>query len=381
VRFCFDDDQLLLADSTRRFLEARHPLPALRPFLEVEAVVDHGVWREGAALGWTAMLVPTEFGGGSLTEQPLVDLTVVARELGRVLYPGPFIPTNVVADAITRFGTADHRKRFLPSVASGQMPAAWCLTGDGSVDEAAVEVAAQPTQGGFRLHGVARFVHAAATARLFMVAARCDDRTVHLLIPAEAPGIQVRNHAGLDLTRRLAEVRFTDVAVDRSALIGLRDPGRLTLRATELATVLQAAENVGSAEHLFEMTVRYAKDRVQFGRPIGSFQAIKHRLADMFIRLEGMRAAADYAALALNDGLADAHQAVACAGSYVPDTFAHLSGEAVQLHGGIGFTWEHDAHLFVRRAKTDQVLYGDGAWHRERLCQLAESDEPPAEVT
>jgi alkylation response protein AidB-like acyl-CoA dehydrogenase len=144
-------------------------------------------------------------------------------------------------------------------------------------------------------------------------------------------------------------------------------------RCLAVATVLQAAESVGAADVLFASTVDYAKKRVQFGRAIGSFQAIKHRLADLLIDVEGMRAAAHYAALALGDGLGDAAEAVAAAGAYVDDTFAHLCGEAVQLHGGIGFTWEHDVHLFVRRAKVNQVLYGDGAWHRERLVRLVEA--------
>jgi alkylation response protein AidB-like acyl-CoA dehydrogenase len=144
-------------------------------------------------------------------------------------------------------------------------------------------------------------------------------------------------------------------------------------RALDVATVLHAAEAVGAADYLFNATVQYLRDRVQFGRPIASFQTIKHRLADMKIRLEGMRAAAHLAALALGDGFDDKAEAVSTAGAYVPDVFAALCGEALQLHGGIGFTWEHDVHLFVRRAKVNQVLYGDPAWHRERLCALAEA--------
>ena len=136
--------------------------------------------------------------------------------------------------------------------------------------------------------------------------------------------------------------------------------------------MLQAAEVVGAADALFRMTVQYAQDRIQFGRPIGSFQAIKHRLADLHISLEAMRAATHYAALAFGDALPDADEAVAVAGSYVTDAHAHLCGESLQIHGGIGFTWEHDVHLFVRRAKVDQVLYGDSAWHREQLCRIVE---------
>jgi alkylation response protein AidB-like acyl-CoA dehydrogenase len=177
----------------------------------------------------------------------------------------------------------------------------------------------------------------------------------------------------LDLTRRLAEVTFDDVPVSSSAILVEGAKGEeLAERALAVATVLQAAEVVGASEHLFETTVQYAKDRVQFGRPIGSFQAIKHRLADLQISIEAMRASAHYAALALCETFPDWPDAVAVAGSYVAEAHARLCGEALQLHGGIGFTWEHDVHLFIRRAKTDQVLYGEPSWHRERLFRILE---------
>ena len=172
------------------------------------------------------------------------------------------------------------------------------------------------------------------------------------------------------MTRRFAEVSFDGVTVPTADLLsGGQDAVDY---CTCLATVLQSAESVGAAEVVFESTVDYLKKRVQFGRTIGSFQAIKHRLADLLLQLEAMRAAAHYAALAFGDGLDDAAEAVATAGAYVDDAFARICGEALQLHGGIGFTWEHDVHLFTRRAKVNQVLYGDGAWHRERLVRLLE---------
>ena len=193
----------------------------------------------------------------------------------------------------------------------------------------------------------------------------------NLLVPRPSEGLSERLLTGLDLTRRFAEVRFDGVRVPRTA--ELNGGWSVVERGLSVATVLQAAESVGAADALFASTVDYLKKRVQFGRTIGSFQAIKHRVADLLIELEGMRAAAHYAALALGDGLPDADEAVATVGAYVDDAFAHLCGEALQLHGGIGFTWEHNVHLFVRRAKVNQVLYGDGAWHRERLTRLVET--------
>jgi alkylation response protein AidB-like acyl-CoA dehydrogenase len=371
--FDFGEDQELLRASTRRFLSEHQPLGALRRALEEPDPFDPDQWRLGAELGWTAMLVPAEHEGGSVTDQPLVDLVVLAEELGRQLNPGPLVPTNVVADAIARFGTEVQMKEHLPRLARGEVTGAWCLSGDGSPEPSAVAVRARRSGQEWHLDGVARYVHAATNAAVLLVTANevGGDGVVNLLVPRPSAGLSERVLAGLDLTRRFAEVRFDDVPVPAGAeLAGGWSP---VARGLAVATVVQAAESVGAADVLFASTVDYAKKRVQFGRAIGSFQAIKHRLADLLLELEGMRAATHYAALALGDGLADEAEAVATAGAYVDDAFAHLCGEALQLHGGIGFTWEHDVHLFVRRAKVNQVLYGDGAWHRERLTGLLEA--------
>jgi alkylation response protein AidB-like acyl-CoA dehydrogenase len=371
--FGFGEDQELLRATTRRFLTEHQSLAEVRPSLEEPDLFDAGIWRQGADLGWTAMLVPAEYEGGSVTEQPLVDLVVLAEELGRELNPGPFLPCNVVADAITRFGTDVQAKEHLPRIARGEATCAWCLSGDGSPEQSAVEVRATREDGGWRLSGVARYVHAAGDATLLLVTAKdADGAVVNLLVPRPTAGLSERVLTGLDLTRRFAEVRLDGVAGPAAA--ELAGGWALVERCLALATVIQSAESVGASDLLFTSTVEYLKKRVQFGRTIGSFQAIKHRLADLLLDLEGMRAAAHYAALALGDGRPDAAEAVATTGAYVDDAFAHLCGEALQLHGGIGFTWEHDVHLFVRRAKVNQVLYGDGAWHRERLVRLVEGE-------
>jgi alkylation response protein AidB-like acyl-CoA dehydrogenase len=373
--FGFGEDQELLRATTRRFLAEHQPLAVVRRSMEGDDVFDPDVWRRGAELGWTAMLVPAAHEGGSVTAQPLVDLVVMAEELGRELNPGPLVPCNVVADAIARFGTELQGKEHLPRIARGEATGAWCLSGDGSPEPSAVEVRATRAGDGWHLDGVARYVHAAGDADLLLVVAEdgAGDLVI-LLVPRPSPGLSERVLRGLDLTRRFAEVRFDGVVAPETA--ALAGGWSVVERCLAVATVLQAAESVGAADLLFASTVDHTKKRVQFGRAIGSFQAIKHRLADLLMELEGMRAAAHYAALALGDSLPDAAEAVATAGAYVGDAFAHLCGDALQLHGGIGFTWEHDVHLFVRRAKVNQVLYGDGAWHRERLVRLAEAATP-----
>ncbi len=374
--FAFNDDQELLRTTTRRFLAERQSVGAVRRSMEQQDVFDPVIWRGGAELGWTALLIPPEFEGGSVTDQPLVDLIVLAEELGRQLNPGPLVPCNVVADAIGRFGNEVQGKEHLARLARGDAIAGWCLSGDGSPEPSAVEVKAHPDAVGWLLEGAARYVQEGATADLLLVVAKGPgEELLNLLVPQPSPGLSSRTITGLDLTRRFAEVAFDGVSVPAAAeLPGGHD---VMERCVSLATVLQAGDSVGAADVLFGATVEYTKKRVQFGRTIASFQAIKHRLADLHVRVEAMRVAAEYAALALGDAAGDADEAVATAGAYVDDTFAFVCGEALQLHGGIGFTWEHDVHLFSRRAKVNQVLYGDGAWHRERLLRLAEAAVGP----
>ncbi len=375
MQFAYSEDQELLRETTRRFLRDRHPVAAVRARLDVRDDLDRQVWRDGAALGWTALLVPERCGGGSVTSQPLVDLVAVAEELGRELYPGPVLATNVVADVVARAGDESQQARLLGPIASGECAAAWCLTGDGSVDLDQVAVVLAPGgDGSARLDGVARFVHDAHLADVLLVACSSRSGPSLVVVARSSEGVSTRVMAGIDVTRRLCEVRFDGVAVSRADILGPEgDADHAIDRARRLATVVQAAEVVGAGEALFERTVQYAKDRVQFGRTIGSFQAIKHRLADMLIELEGARAAARYAAFAIADDRDDRDEAVAVAGSYARDAVAHLCGEALQLHGGIGFTWEHDTHLYLRRVKSEQVLYGEAWWHREQLCRLTEA--------
>jgi len=369
MEFAFSEDQDLLRSSTRRFLDDRDALRELRSTLEAPEVVDRHLWQKGGELGWTSMLIPPDHGGGSVSTQPLVDLVVLGEELGRVLHPGPFVPTNVVADVITRHGTEAQRAEWLSGLAQGSVLAAWCASADGSIEMGECGVALTETPEGSALNGVARFVHGATVADVLLVLATTQTGAAYFLVPTTSPGLSLRTQGTLDLTRRFAEVTFNQVPVALDQM--LTGPAiAVHQRAVDVATVLQSAEAVGAADHLFDATVAYLSVRTQFGRTIASFQAIKHRLANLLVVREGMRAATHFAALALSDGFDDAPAAVSTAGSYVPDGFARICGESLQLHGGIGFTWEHDVHLFVRRAFTNKGLYGDPGWHRERLCAI-----------
>ncbi len=377
--FGFGEEQELLRSTTRRFLAEHQSRADVRRVMEEADPFDRELWKRGTELGWTAMLVPEEYGGGSVTEQPMIDLMALAEELGRELNPGPFVPTNVVAAAISRFGSDAQQAAYLPGLARGETTAAWCQSGDGTPEPAAVAVHASRDGRAWRLDGISRYVQGGGEASFLLVAAQQPDGLVNLLVPTDARGLGARTLSGLDLTRRFSELTFDGVIVpegnelkDDLHLPGSHKGWSVMTACLHVATILQAGESVGAAEVLFEETVEYLKRREQFGRTIASFQAIKHRLADMQIQLEAMRVAAEYAALAYGDGFEDADLAVDTAGAYVDDAFAHLAGESLQLHGGIGFTWEHDVHLFVRRAKVNQVLYGDGAWHRNRLLFATE---------
>ena len=347
MHFAYSEEQELLRDTTRRFLRERQPVGALRAGLESSDPFDRDVWRAGADLGWAAMLVPEQYDGGSVTDQPVVDLVALAEELGRELYPGPLLATNVVADLLTRAGDDGQRERRLGSIARGETTAAWCVSGDGTVDEEAVAVtiSAVGADGTASLDGVARFVSGANAADVLLVTARSATGPTLALVPFPAPGIGVRVMAGIDLTRRLCEVSFANVVVTASDIIGPMGGAAASIdRALQLATLVQAAEMVGAGEALFERTVQYAKDRVQFGRPIGSFQALKHRMADMLIELEGARAATRYAALAMADGRDDRDEAVAVAGALVPRR------DRSSLRRVAPAARRHRLHLGARRA-------------------------------
>lgn len=370
--FGFSEEQDMLREATRRLLETELPVSRVRELADDADGFDRAVWRKGADLGWYAMLVPEEHGG---TGGSIVDLVVVAEEMGRVVSPGPFLPVNVVALALAEAGSAEQRATVLPALASGETTAAWCVSeDDGLWDPAGVSLSAKGDADGFTLDGTKLYVQDAHVADHLLVTARLDGALAQLLVGRDTPGTSVRPLQAMDITRRLCEVTFEGAHVPAAALVGV--PGAPTEAALErqlqAALVLTCAESVGGSERMLEMTVQYAKDRVQFGRPIGSFQAIKHKCANMLVWLEASKAATYYAALAFQDRLDDAPEAASIAKSYVGDAFTAVTGEGLQIHGGIGFTWEHDVHLYLRRAKSNEVLYGTPSWHRERLCTFLE---------
>lgn len=367
--FGFSEEQDMLRKSVRDFLEAKSPVTRVRELMDSDGGFDRDLWRAAGQLGWFAMLAPEAHGGAG---QSIVDVVVIAEELGRLVQPGPFLPANVVALALSERGTDEQQAAHLPGLLNGETTAAWAIAEPGRAwDAAGVELEATPSGDGFRLDGVKTYVQDAASADVILVTARHNGGLAQFLVDATADGVRADPLKTLDLTRSLCKVHFEGVTVPADRVIG--DPGgdeEQTARQLMAAAIITCAESVGGAQQVLDMTVEYAKNRVQFDRPIGSFQAIKHKCANMLMWLEASKAATYYAALAFQDGMDDLAEAVSIAKSYVGDAYAAIAGEGLQVHGGIGFTWEHDVHLYLRRSKSNQVLWGEPSWHRERICEL-----------
>ena len=365
------DDQQLFRETTRKFLESTCPLETVRRLADAEpAGFDKKWWKQGAELGWVSMLVPEDDGGGSISGHGLLDLVLVAEEMGRLVAPGPFVPTNVVAAALARSGTPTQRQRWLPDLVSGDSVASWCLGAPvAGIDTAGGRVEAAPRDGGYVLDGVTGPVEAGGQADLYLVTIHTGDGVTQCVVPSDTPGVAVGPAHGLDLVRRYAQVRFDQVVVPPDGVLGLAGGAASDAeRQLQIAVVLQGAEMVGAVNRAFEFTVEYASDRYSFGRPLASYQALKHRFADMKVWLEAAHATADAAARAVDVDSPLAAELVSVAKSYIGDHAPAILQDCVQLHGGIGVTWDHDLHLYLRRVVTDRSQFGTPGDHRERVA-------------
>jgi alkylation response protein AidB-like acyl-CoA dehydrogenase len=370
------DDQRALLDVSTRFMEATCPLGVVRDGGWKDAAFARSYRRQAAELGWFSMLVPETLGGGSVSGEGAVDAALLAYRRGGLLQPGPFVGTNVVAAAVAHGGTAELRDTVLPSLLSGEASGSWAVSasvGRGLHD--GVEARGVHGEGdgdAFELFGAKTAVQDVEASSWLLVTCAGPDGPMQVLVQADAPGVTVTDLASLDITRRFAEVRFDGARVPASAVVGTPgDTDALLAQQLAIACTLTAAETVGAMDHDFAMTLQYAKDRIAFGRPIGSFQAIKHLLADTSLALEMSKAITLAAArtVAADDGYGA--EAASMAKAFVGEAGIDLVQACFQTFGGIGYTWEHDQHLYLRRITTDAGLFGDATWHREYLCQLA----------
>jgi alkylation response protein AidB-like acyl-CoA dehydrogenase len=364
--FAFSEEQQMLRDSARRFLEDKVPMERVRELMETDSGFDPAFWAEMAAQGWQGMHIPEEFGGAGFG---YLELVVLLEEMGRMLVPSPFFSTVALgANAMLVAGNEEQRKAYLPDVAAGERTLALAqLEASGRWDAEAVELAAAADGDGWVLTGTKHFVIDGHTADTLIVAARTPGGVSLFLVEGDAPGVSRRRVETMDMTRKQAEVEFD--AVPTSEMLGAEGTGTEVLaRVTDLAVVALAAEQVGGAERCLEMSVEYAKERVQFGRPIGSFQAVKHKCADMLVQVESARSAAHYAGWAAAEDNEELPIVAPLAKSYCSEAYFFAASENIQIHGGIGFTWEHDAHLYFKRAKTSQLLFGTPTQHRSLLA-------------
>jgi len=372
VDFAFSEEQEMLRRSAREFLAKECGPKVVRTLMESADGYDEALWKKIAGLGWTALGIPEQYGGVGT----FLDLVVVLEEAGRSLLPGPFFSTMALAvPALIEAGTEAQKKKVLSQIAEGSARATLALTEpSGRWDAAGIRLGAQPKGGGWQLDGVKTFVADAAVADFIVVAARTrgegEEGLTLFLVERGVKGLEVRALETLDQTRRWYEVRFEGVQVGPDAVMGAPDQGWPHLkRALEWSTAALCAEMVGGVQKVLETSTEYAKTRHQFGKPIGIYQAVSHKLADMLVLSESGRSATYYAAWAVDADAPDRSLASSMAKAYVSDAYRKAAGDGIQVHGGIGFTWEHDMHLYFKRAKSSEVTLGDATYHRELVAQ------------
>ena len=369
MNFSFSDDQILLRNSVRAALDEQCKPEHVRAMFDDPKGYSAELWGEMGKLGWLGLPFPEEQGGAGLG---FVELALVMEETGRVAYPGPFFATVVLGGlGIMLGGAPAQRDKWLSAIAAGKARATAALLEEHlDWDPASVTATAAKSGSGWMLSGLKRFVPWAHVADVVLVPARSPEGLSLFLVDPKASGVTLKPMVGIDLVSRWSEMRLDNVAVGADALLGQAGTaGPLLESLLRRAAVMSSAEMLGAARRCLDMSVEYAKVREQFGQPIGSFQAIRHRCAEMLLEVENAHAAVYYAAWALTAGAEDAAIASSICKAYVSEAARKVCGDAIQVHGGIGFTWEYDLHLYMKRAKALEPLYGDAEYHRELIAR------------
>jgi alkylation response protein AidB-like acyl-CoA dehydrogenase len=365
------DEQRFFQETTRKFLEAEVPITRVRELAKTPDGFDRASWRRGAELGWTSLLVREADAGGTLSGNGTADLAIVAEEFGRSVAPGPLIPLNICAQMISRSGSDSQRAEVLPGLLDGSVIATWCFHESARPWDGLGRTltATKSPAGGWVLHGTKMAVEYAAQADWLLVSVGGPDGPTQFLLRADTPGVTIRQKDSIDLVRRYADLRFDQVPVEASSIIGQAGGAAGDIeRQITTAVALQCAEMSGAAGKVFEFTLAYAFDRYSFGRPLASYQALKHRFADMKTWLESSYATSLAAANAVGACDRDASKLASIAKAYVADRCPELIQDCIQMHGGIGVTWEHDLHLYLRRVTADAGTLGTADDHRERVA-------------
>jgi alkylation response protein AidB-like acyl-CoA dehydrogenase len=367
MNFAFTDEQEELRKTVRAFMDSKSPEATVRELMETEDGYDEAVWKQAAEqLGLQGLAIPEEFGGSGYG---FVELGIVLEEMGRALFTAPFFSTVVLASTtLLHSGDDAAKKDYLPGIASGETIATLAFTEpSGKWDESGIEATATKDGDGWKLNGTKSFVIDGHLASLIIVAAKTAKGVSLFAVEGDAAGLIKTSLSTMDQTRKQAKLELKDTP---AKLIGTEGQGWDVLATVlDLIVIGLAAEQVGGAQKVLDMAVEYAKVRVQFGRPIGSFQAIKHKCADMLLEVESAKSAAYYGLWCASEMNDELPSVASLAKAYCSEAYFHAAAENIQIHGGIGFTWEHPAHLYFKRAKSSELLFGDPTYHRELLAQ------------
>jgi alkylation response protein AidB-like acyl-CoA dehydrogenase len=365
-------ERLLFASTTQSFLEKEASLSRLRELHAAGTSFEPEWWRRAAELGWTSLLVPEELGGGSVSGDGVADLALVAELAGRTVAPGPLHPVSTVLAALVE--APENHQETIEYLVAGEAVASWAVYEPGKpwapLDPG---VTATPTDTGFRIDGVKDRVEAGPQSSAVLVVARCEGTVRQFLVPTDTSGVHVEPQRSVDMVKSYARVRFDGVEVDGSAAVGTAEQTTdIIARQSQIALILQCTEIVGILETVLDFTIQWGFDRHSFGRPIGSYQALKHKYADLKIWFEACRATTNAAVAAVASRSQGADLAVSVAKSYVGEYAPGMLQDCVQLHGGIGVTWEHDLHLFLRRVTLYRSMMGTPEDHNLRVYALTE---------
>ncbi|MFI5507870.1 acyl-CoA dehydrogenase family protein [Mycobacterium sp. NPDC051804] len=368
-----DAEIQLFVSTTRAFLDRDMSIEYIRDLHSHGRGFDKDWWRRGAELGWTSLLAPEELGGGCVTGDPIADAALIAEQFGRSVAPGPLIPVSAVTTALAEASnSADHRQ-LLASLIDGSAIAVWAVDEPGRAFGASPTTTATRSNNGYRIDGVKDRVESAEHSDVFLISALCDGDLRQYVVSSNAPGVSIERTPTVDFVRDYGRVRFDDVEVAEDSVVGGPDETtQLIARQTLIAQVLQCAEIVGALDSVFTMTVAWARDRHSFGRPLASYQALKHRFADLKTQLEACRAIAARAARDVGARTDTAALTVSAAKAYIGEYSVAIVQDCIQLHGGIGVTWEHDLHLFLRRIEIDRALFGTTEEHQEIVFAFSE---------
>jgi alkylation response protein AidB-like acyl-CoA dehydrogenase len=372
MNFGFTEEQELLRAEVRKLLDARCPIEQVRKLMESDAGYSAELWSELAELGWLGLTIPEQFGGAGLG---WVDFVVLLEETGRTLFPSPLVSTTLAASAVLDSGTDEQKARWLPGIADGSRIGTLALLESSDVlAPSGIALLGKPDGDAYVLTGAKSFVADAGAANLFVVAFRtgpgAEDLTL-AVVDGGAPGVSAKSFPTMDQTKRMGTLVLEGARVPKSAVLGKAGSAWPAIeRLFDRGAIATTGEIIGAAEGALALTVQYAKDRIQFGNPIGKYQGVKHPLAEMYVDVESTKSLLYYAAWALDESPGEVPRSASLAKAYASDAFARIGIDGVQLHGAVGYTAEYDIQLYLKRSKWARPAFGDSDFHYERVASL-----------